>query len=304
MSLLVVGSIALDTIETPLGKAENALGGSAVYVAVAASYLASSVRIVGVVGGDFPSDAIDFLRERSIDVQGVEFVHEGKTFRWGGKYHTDMNVRDTLYTDLNVFEHFDPKIPPAYRKSEYVVLGNIDPILQQRVLEQVQSPKLIVCDTMNYWIDRKYQDLLDTLKLIHVLIINEEEARGIAQEINVIKSARSILNMGPRAIVVKQGEHGALLVTKETIFTTPGYPVEEVFDPTGAGDAFAGGFIGYLAKTGDISDDGLKRAVVYGSVLASYCIEDFSLAGLKDLSEDKLLTRAREFQKLSHVDGV
>jgi sugar/nucleoside kinase (ribokinase family) len=304
MSLLVVGSIALDTIETPLGKAESALGGSAVYVSVAASYLASPVRIVGVVGGDFPGDAIDFLRERSIDVEGLEVVREGKTFRWGGKYHTDMNVRDTLYTDLNVFEHFDPKIPPAYRESEYVVLGNIDPILQQRVLEQVRSPKLIVCDTMNYWIDRKYQDLLDTLKLIHVLIINEEEARGIAREINVIKSARSILNMGPRAVVVKQGEHGALLVTKETVFTTPGYPVEEVFDPTGAGDAFAGGFIGYLAKTADLSGDGLKRAVVYGGVLASYCIEDFSLAGLKDLTEDKLLARAREFQKLSHVDGV
>jgi sugar/nucleoside kinase (ribokinase family) len=304
MSLLVVGSIALDTIETPLGKAENALGGSAVYVAVAASYLASPVRIVGVVGGDFPGDAIDFLRERSIDVEGVEIVHKGKTFRWGGKYHTDMNVRDTLYTDLNVFEHFDPKIPPAYRKSEYVVLGNIDPILQQRVLEQVQSPKLIVCDTMNYWIDRKYQDLLDTLKLVHVLIINEDEARGIAREINVIKSARSVLNMGPRAVVVKQGEHGALLVTKETVFTTPGYPVEEVFDPTGAGDAFAGGFIGCLAKTGDLSDDGMKRAVVYGSVLASYCIEDFSLAGLKDLTEDKLLARAQEFQRLSRVDGV
>jgi sugar/nucleoside kinase (ribokinase family) len=304
MSLLVVGSIALDTIETPLGKAENALGGSAVYVAVAASYLASPVRIVGVVGGDFPGDAIDFLRERSIDVEGVEIVHKGKTFRWGGKYHTDMNVRDTLYTDLNVFEHFDPKIPLAYRKSEYVVLGNIDPTLQQRVLEQVQSPKLIVCDTMNYWIDRKYQDLLDTLKLVHVLIINEDEARGIAREINVIKSARSVLNMGPRAVVVKQGEHGALLVTKETVFTTPGYPVQEVFDPTGAGDAFAGGFIGCLAKTGDLSDDGMKRAVVYGSVLASYCIEDFSLAGLKDLTEDKLLARAQEFQKLSRVDGV
>jgi sugar/nucleoside kinase (ribokinase family) len=304
MSLLIVGSIALDTIETPLGKAEGALGGSAVYVSVAASYLASPVRIVGVVGGDFPGDAIDFLRERSIDVQGLEVVREGKTFRWGGKYHTDMNVRDTLYTDLNVFEHFDPKIPPAYRESEYVVLGNIDPILQQRVLQQVQSPKLIVCDTMNYWIDRKYQDLLDTLKLIHVLIINEEEARGIAREINVIKSARSILNMGPRAVVVKQGEHGALLVTKGSIFTTPGYPVEEVFDPTGAGDAFAGGFVGHLAKSGDLSDEGLKRAVVYGSVLASYCIEDFSLAGLKDLTENKLLERAREFHKLSHVDGV
>jgi sugar/nucleoside kinase (ribokinase family) len=304
MSLLVVGSIALDTIETPLGKAENALGGSAVYVAVAASYLASPIRIVGVVGGDFQGDAIEFLRERSIDVEGIEIIPEGKTFRWGGKYHTDMNVRDTLYTDLNVFEHFDPKIPPAYRKSEYVVLGNIDPVLQQRVLQQVQSPKLVVCDTMNYWIDRKYQDLLDTLKLIHVLIINEDEARGIAREINVIKSARSILNMGPRAVVVKQGEHGALLVTKGSVFTTPGYPVEEVFDPTGAGDAFAGGFVGHLAKSGDLSDEGLKRAVVYGSVLASYCIEDFSLAGLKDLNEDKLVARAQEFQKLSRIDGV
>ncbi|MGA9363361.1 MAG: PfkB family carbohydrate kinase [Bacteroidota bacterium] len=304
MSLLVVGSVALDTIDTPLGRAENALGGSAVYVAVAGSYLASPVRIVGVVGGDFPSEAIEFLRRRSIDLEGLEVVRDGKTFRWGGKYHSDLNVRDTLYTDLNVFEHFDPKIPPAYRKSDYVCLGNIDPVLQQKVLQQIDSPKLVVCDTMNYWIERKYQDLLDTLRLIDVLIVNDEEARGIAREANVLKSARCILDMGPRAVVVKKGEHGALLVTKTMVFTAPGYPLEEVHDPTGAGDAFAGGFTGYLAKTENLSDDSLKRALVYGSVLASFCIEKFSLAGLEGLTESQLSARVKEFQKLSHFDGV
>jgi sugar/nucleoside kinase (ribokinase family) len=304
VSLLVVGSIALDTIDTPLGTAENALGGSAVYVAVAGSYLASPVRIVGVVGGDFPAEAIEFLRGRSIDLEGLEIVREGKTFRWGGKYHRDLNVRDTLYTDLNVFEHFDPKIPPSYRKSDYICLGNIDPVLQQRVLEQVDSPKLVVCDTMNFWIERKYQDLLNTLGLIDVLIVNEDEARGIAREANLIKSARSILNMGPRAVVVKKGEHGAVLVTKMMVFTAPGYPVEEVYDPTGAGDAFAGGFAGYLAKTGDLSDENLKRAVVYGSVLASFCIEKFSVAGLEGLTESKLTARATEFLNLTRFDGV
>jgi sugar/nucleoside kinase (ribokinase family) len=304
VSLLVVGSIALDTIDTPLGRAENALGGSAVYVAVAGSYLASPVRIVGVVGGDFPSEAIEFLRRRSIDLEGLEVVRDGKTFRWGGKYHRDLNVRDTLYTDLNVFEHFDPKIPLAYKKSDYVCLGNIDPVLQQRVLQQIDSPKLVVCDTMNYWIDRKYQDLLDTLRLIDVLIVNDEEARGIARESNVLKSARRILDMGPRAVVVKKGEHGALLVTKTTVFITPGYPLEEVHDPTGAGDAFAGGFTGYLAKTNDLSDENLKRALVYGSVLASFCIEKFSIAGLEGLTESQLLARAKEFQRLSHFEGV
>jgi sugar/nucleoside kinase (ribokinase family) len=304
VSLLVVGSVALDTIDTPLGRAENALGGSAVYVAVAGSYLASPVRIVGVVGGDFPSEAIEFLRRRSIDLEGLEVVRDGKTFRWGGKYHSDLNVRDTLYTDLNVFEHFDPKIPPAYRKSDYVCLGNIDPVLQQKVLQQIDSPKLVVCDTMNYWIERKYQDLLDTLRLIDVLIVNDEEARGIAREANVLKSARCILDMGPRAVVVKKGEHGALLVTKTMVFTAPGYPLEEVHDPTGAGDAFAGGFTGYLAKTENLSDDSLKRALVYGSVLASFCIEKFSLAGLEGLTESQLSARVKEFQKLSHFDGV
>jgi sugar/nucleoside kinase (ribokinase family) len=304
VSLLVVGSIALDTIDTPLGRAENALGGSAVYVAVAGSYLASPVRLVGVVGSDFPSDAIEFLHRRSIDLEGLEIVRGGKTFRWGGKYHSDLNVRDTLYTDLNVFEHFDPKIPAAYRKSDYVCLGNIDPVLQQKVLQQIDSPKLVVCDTMNYWIERKYQDLLNTLRLIDVLIVNDEEARGIAREANVLKSARCILDMGPRAVVVKKGEHGALLVTKTMVFTAPGYPLEEVHDPTGAGDAFAGGFTGYLAKTENLSDDSLKRALVYGSVLASFCIEKFSLAGLEGLTESQLSARVKEFQKLSHFDGV
>jgi len=304
VSLLVVGSVALDTIDTPLGRAENALGGSAVYVAVAGSYLAAPVRLVGVVGGDFPSEAIELLRSRSIDLEGLEIVRDGKTFRWGGKYHSDLNVRDTLYTDLNVFEHFDPKIPAAYRKSDYVCLGNIDPVLQQKVLQQTDSPKLVVCDTMNFWIDRKYQDLLNTLRLIDVLIVNDEEARGIAREANVLKSARCILDMGPRAVVVKKGEHGALLVTKTMVFTAPGYPLEEVHDPTGAGDAFAGGFTGYLAKTENLSDDGLKRALVYGSVLASFCIEKFSLAGLEGLTESQLSARVKEFQKLSHFDGV
>jgi sugar/nucleoside kinase (ribokinase family) len=304
VSLLVVGSIALDTIDTPLGRAENALGGSAVYVALAGSYLASPVRIVGVVGGDFPPEAIGVLRARSIDLEGLEIIPEGKTFRWGGKYHSDMNVRDTLYTDLNVFEHFDPKIPPSYRKSEYVCLGNIDPILQQRVLQQIDSPKLIVCDTMNYWIERKYQDLLSTLRLIDVLIVNEEEAHAIAREANLVKAARSILNMGPRSVVVKKGEHGALLVTKTMVFFAPGYPVEEVHDPTGAGDAFAGGFVGYLAKTGGLSDDNLKRALVYGGVLASFCIEKFSIAGLQNLTDRQLIARALEFQNLTRLDGV
>ena len=304
MSLLVVGSVALDTIDTPLGRAENALGGSAVYVAVAGSYLAAPVRLVGVVGGDFPSEAIELLRSRSIDLEGLEIVRDGKTFRWGGKYHSDLNVRDTLYTDLNVFEHFDPKIPAAYRKSDYVCLGNIDPVLQQKVLQQTDSPKLVVCDTMNFWIDRKYQDLLNTLRLIDVLIVNDEEARGIAREANVLKSARCILDMGPRAVVVKKGEHGALLVTKTMVFTAPGYPLEEVHDPTGAGDAFAGGFTGYLAKTENLSDDGLKRALVYGSVLASFCIEKFSLAGLEGLTESQLSARVKEFQGLSRFDGV
>jgi len=304
VSLLVVGSVALDTIDTPLGRAENALGGSAVYVAVAGSYLTSPVRIVGVAGGDFPPDAIEFLRRRSIDLEGLEIVRDGKTFRWGGKYHSDLNVRDTLFTDLNVFEHFDPKIPAAYRKSDYVCLGNIDPAIQQRVLQQIDSPKLVVCDTMNYWIDRKYQDLLNTLRLVGVMIVNDEEARGIAREPNVLKAARCILQMGPRAVVVKKGEHGAVLVTKTTIFTTPGYPLEEVYDPTGAGDAFAGGFTGYLAKTEDLSDENLKRALVYGSALASFCIEKFSLAGLESLTEGQLLARVREFKRLSHFDGV
>jgi sugar/nucleoside kinase (ribokinase family) len=304
VSLLVVGSVALDTIDTPLGRAEDALGGSAVYVAVAGSYLTTPVRLVGVVGSDFPSDAIEFLRRRSIDLEGLEIVRDGKTFRWGGKYHSDLNVRDTLYTDLNVFEHFDPKIPAAYRESDYVCLGNIDPILQQRVLQQIDSPKLVVCDTMNFWIDRKYQDLLDTLHLVDVLIVNDEEARGIARQANVLKSARCILEMGPRAVVVKKGEHGALLVTKTMVFTTPGYPLEEVHDPTGAGDAFAGGFTGYLAKTENLSEDNLKRALVYGSVLASFCIEKFSLAGLEGLTESQLSARVKEFQGLSRFDGV
>jgi sugar/nucleoside kinase (ribokinase family) len=304
MSVLVVGSVALDTIDTPLGRAEDALGGSAVYAAVAASYLVAPVRLVGVVGGDFPSEGIEFLKSRSIDLEGLEIIKEGKTFRWAGRYHRDLNIRDTLFTHLNVFENFDPKIPPAYRKSEYVCLGNIDPLLQQRVLQQIEKPNLVVCDTMNYWIERKYKDLLQTLRLIDVLIVNDQEVCAIARDVNVIKAARCILKMGPRAVVVKKGQHGALLVTNGVVFSAPAYPFEQVHDPTGAGDAFAGGFTGYLAKTEELSDENLKRALIYGSVLASFCIEKFSVAGLKALSEVELTGRINEFRRLSHFDGL
>lgn len=304
MSLLVVGSIALDTIDTPLGRVEEALGGSAVYAAVAGSYLASPVRMVGVVGGDFPAEGIEFLRSRSIDLEGLEIIREGKTFRWAGKYHRDLNLRDTLYTHLNVFENFEPKIPPPYRQSRYICLGNIDPVLQHSVLDQIEAPKLVVGDTMNYWIERKYQELLQTLKHFGVLIVNEQEVCAIARELNLIKAARSILKMGPRVVVVKKGEHGALLVTNTMIFSSPAYPLEEVYDPTGAGDAFAGGFAGYLAKTEDLSDENLKRALVYGSALASFCIEKFGVGGLKALTPDRLTARVREFRNLSRFDGI
>jgi len=304
MSLLVIGSVALDTIETPKGRAENSLGGSAVYIALAGSYFASPVRLVGVVGGDFPPEEMEFLRSRAIDLEGLEIIKEGKTFRWGGRYHTDLNMRDTLYTDLNVFEKFNPKVPASYRRSEFVCLGNIDPILQSRVLGQIESPTLVVGDTMNYWIDRKYEELLKALRSFHVLIVNEQEARAIAQEENLIKAGKSILQMGPRAVVIKKGEHGAVLLTEKAVFVSPAYPLQEIHDPTGAGDVFAGGFTGYLAKTRDLSEENLKRAVIYGSAMASFCIEKFSVDGLRTLTQAQIQERVREFRSFSYFDEV
>ncbi|MBI1807363.1 MAG: sugar kinase [Ignavibacteria bacterium] len=302
MSLLVVGSVGIDTIETPFGRVTDVLGGSSTYIAIAASYFVTPIKLVGVVGGDFPKEYFDFLESRDIDLEGLQVIKSGKTFRWGGRYLYDLNTRDTLFTDLNVFEHFNPVIPESYRKTTYVCLGNIDPVLQRRVLEQIERPRLVVGDTMNFWIKGKNAELRETLKLMDVLVINEAEARQLTNEPNLIKAARTIMMLGPRVVIIKKGEHGALLVTESTIFVAPAYPLENINDPTGAGDAFAGGFIGWIAKMDDFSDESLKRAVIHGSTLASFCVERFSLERFKDLTYLEILDRFREFRELSKFD--
>ncbi len=302
MSVLVVGSLALDTIETPFGAVDNALGGSAIYIAVASSYFTNPIRLVGVVGGDFPADGIAFLEKRNIDLEGLQIVRDGKTFRWSGKYHYDLNVRDTLSTDLNVFETFDPKIPERYRKSRCVCLGNIDPIMQLHVLNQVENPRVVICDTMNYWIERKYAQLRETLERINILILNDSEARLLSREPNLIKAGRVIRSMGPSVVIIKKGEHGALMLTETIAFSAPAYPMENIFDPTGAGDAFAGGFAGWLARTDELSEENLKKAVIYGSTLASFCVEKFGVEGLADLTYLQIQDRFRQFRELSRFE--
>ncbi|MBI5473009.1 MAG: sugar kinase [Ignavibacteriae bacterium] len=302
MSVLVVGSVALDSIETPFGSAKSALGGSATYISAAASYFTAPIRLVGVVGGDFPKSGIEFLEARGVDLEGLEIIKSGRTFHWSGKYHYDLNNRDTLATDLNVFEKFDPKIPEKYKKSSYVCLGNIDPVLQRRVLEQIERPRLVICDTMNFWIEGKNAELRETLKAIDVVILNDSEARLLSKEPNLIKSARVIRGMGPKIVIIKKGEHGALLITEQTVFSAPAYPMENIFDPTGAGDTFAGGFVGWLGKTDDLSEENLKRAVIYGSAMASFCVEKFSVDGLADLTPLQIQDRFRAFRELSRFD--
>ncbi|MCL5035018.1 MAG: PfkB family carbohydrate kinase [Bacteroidetes bacterium] len=303
MGLLVVGSIALDTIETPFGRADRVAGGSAVYISAAASYFTAPIRLVGVVGSDFPKSEIEFLESRGIELEGLQVVEGGKTFHWSGRYHYDLNERDTLETQLNVFESFNPVLPESYRKSRYVLLGNIDPILQRRVIESMErKPDLIICDTMNFWIQGKHADLLETLKKVDILIVNDSEARQLASEPNLVRAAKKIMRLGPRIVIIKKGEHGALLFTNGTVFSAPAFPLESIYDPTGAGDAFAGGFIGHLARTEDFSDDNLKRAVIYGSVLASFCVGKFGIEGLKDLSEIEILGRYRDFIELSRFE--
>lgn len=301
MSLLVVGSVALDSIETPFGRADNALGGSAIFISVSSNYFTKPVRIVAVVGTDFPREHIDFLEEKMIDLEGLQRV-EGNTFRWGGRYHYDINQRDTLYTDLGVFERFNPVIPDSYKKSRYVCLGNIDPILQKHVLDQIEKPRLVVCDTMNLWINTRRNELVETLAFVDAVIVNDSEARLLTHEPNLIIAAKKILAMGPHIVIIKKGEHGAILMTENIFFSAPAFPLENIFDPTGAGDCFAGGFIGWLAKTEDLSDDNLKRAVIYGSTLASFCVEKFSLEGVKDLTYLDIVARFREFKTLTHFD--
>ena len=299
MGLLIVGSIGLDDIETPFDKVQNALGGSTTYISLAASYFTGPIEIVGIVGDDFPKEHMKMLEDHNVDLEGLEIVEGAKTFRYGCKYHYDLNVRDSLYTHLNVFEKFDPQLPEKSKKSSYVILGNIAPKLQLSVLDQLQNPKFVVCDTMNFWINGAIDDLLKVLKRVNVLIINDSEARLLSNEPNLIKAAHKIFKMGPEYLIIKKGEHGALLFGAETVFSAPAYPMENIFDPTGAGDAFAGGFTGYLHKNRDFTFDNLKRAVVYGSIMASFCVEKFSTKGLENLSPLEIRNRFIEFRDLS-----
>lgn len=304
MSLLVVGSLALDTIETPFGKAERKVGGSATFISVAASYFIQPVRLVGVVGGDFPKDELSFLEEREIDLEGLQIIEDGKTFHWHGRYNYDLNTRDSITTQLNVFADFDPVIPAPFKKSQYICLGNINPELQKKVYFQLENPKLVIADTMNFWIEGKNDALLDVLQYINVFILNDSEARELAKEFNLFKAARKIQNMGPKIVIIKKGEHGALLFYENELFTAPAYPLESIYDPTGAGDSFAGGFIGYISKTEDLSYENMKRAVVYGSTVASFCVEKFSIEGLRDLSHFEIKDRFNEFKRFSAFEPV
>jgi sugar/nucleoside kinase (ribokinase family) len=293
----VVGSVAFDTIETPLGRAEEVLGGSATHFAVAASYFAS-VSLVGVVGEDFPDAEREYLASRDIDLSGLE-VRPGRTFRWTGRYHEDMNVRDTLELQLNVFANFRPTLSEAVRAAPIVFLANIDPQLQESVLEQFDDPSVVACDTMNHWIETAREPLEELLPRVDLLVLNDEEARLLARETNVPRAARRILELGPRSVLVKRGEYGAILFSSDSVFAVPAYPLEEVFDPTGAGDTFAGGVVGYLAATGERSEGGLRRAIVYGTVLASYVVEDFGGQRLRTLTRDDIDRRYRQFVALT-----
>jgi len=298
--VLIVGSVAIDSVRTPLGEREAALGGAATFSATAASFFAP-VDLVGVVGEDFPEEHLAFLEGRGINLEGLQRA-PGKTFHWRGYYDYDVNQAHTLATHLNVFEHFRPVIPASYRRAEYVFLANIDPELQLEVLEQVERPKLTFCDTMNFWIEGKREALLEVLKRVDVVFMNDAEARELCGTFSLVRAGRQLLDLGPRAAIVKKGEHGAVLFTREGHFSAPSYPLEEVRDPTGAGDTFAGGFIGYVAHRDDPSEPNLRRAVVHGSVLASFNVEDFSLDRLRTLTQAEIRERYREFQRIAFFD--
>jgi sugar/nucleoside kinase (ribokinase family) len=297
MSILCVGSVALDSVETPFGKAERVLGGSAVYFSAAATVF-NPVQMVGVVGDDYPLDDLAFLKGRGADLSGIEQA-SGESFFWAGRYHYDLNTRDTLETKLGVFADFEPKIPEAFRDARFVFLGNIDPGLQHDVLDQVTAPDVVACDTMNFWIEGARDRLLDLLGRVRILLVNDEEVRQLAGEPNLLKAARWVQERGPEIVVVKKGEHGAILFADDWIFYVPGYPLEEVFDPTGAGDAFAGGFMGHLARANSMGADDLRRAMVYGSALGSFACERFSVERLKDLDGSQVHDRVEEFRRIT-----
>ena len=302
MSILIVGSLAFDDIETPFGRSDNTLGGSSTYIALSASYFTDSIQMVGVVGSDFEDKHFDLLHSRNIDTKGVQMVEDGKTFRWAGRYHYDMNTRDTLDTQLNVFADFDPVVPHQYRNAEFVCLGNIDPELQLKVLDQISKPKLVILDTMNFWIEGKPDELKKTLERVDIFILNDSEARLLSGDPNLVKSARIIRNMGPKTLIIKKGEHGALLFTESGIFSAPAYPLESIYDPTGAGDTFAGGFIGHLSRCETITDTEMRRAVLYGSAMASFCVEKFGTEKIAAIDLLEIEDRFQSFRELSRID--
>jgi len=303
MSLLVVGTVAFDAIETPFGKTDKIVGGAASYIALASSYFTKNINLVSVVGDDFPQDFMNTLKAQGVNLDGLQIKQGQKSFFWSGRYHNDMNSRDTLDTQLNVLADFDPIVPEAYKDCDFLMLGNLMPSIQQKVLSQLSKrPKLIVLDTMNFWMDIAMPELMETLKNIDVLTINDSEARQLSGEYSLVKAAQKILAMGPKVLVIKKGEHGALLFNKEEVFFAPALPLEDVFDPTGAGDSFAGGFIGYLAKTKDISFDNMKRAIIFGSAMASFTVEKFGTERLIGLSQADVDDRVQEFVDLVQFD--
>ncbi|WP_345599786.1 PfkB family carbohydrate kinase [Salinimicrobium sp. 3283s] len=297
--LLIVGTVAFDAIETPFGKTDKILGGAATYIGLSAAQFDIKSAIVSVVGEDFPQEYLDLLKNRNIDLSGTEIIKGGKTFFWSGKYHNDLNSRDTLDTQLNVLADFQPVVPEDFKSPDVVMLGNLHPLVQLSVLEQIERPKLVVLDTMNFWMDNTWDDLMKVIGKVDALTINDEEARQLTDEYSLVKAARKIAEMGPKYVVIKKGEHGALLFHNEQIFFAPALPLEEVFDPTGAGDTFAGGFTGYLAHTGDISFKNMKNAVIYGSNLASFCVEKFGTERMQNLKKEEVHQRLEEFKSLT-----
>lgn len=302
MDILVIGSVAFDSVETPFGRGDDVLGGSATYFSTSASFF-TGVQLVAVVGEDFPEEPRQFLRSRGVDLDGLQ-TRPGQTFRWKGRYGYDLNEAHTLETHLNVFETFHPQLPENYRQAKYVFLANIDPELQLEVLQQVERPQLIACDTMNFWIEGKRDALVRTLGHVDILVINEAEVRQLAGEANLVKASRAVLAMGPKTLVVKRGEYGVLVFSAHSVFSAPAYPLEEVFDPTGAGDTFAGGFMGYLAATNNLNDETIRKATVFGSVMASFTVEDFSLNRLRQLEWSEIEARFRHFQALTSFEGL
>ncbi|MBS1753616.1 MAG: sugar kinase [Ferruginibacter sp.] len=303
MSVICVGTMAFDAIETPFGKTDKIIGGSGTYVAYAASNFLTPVQQISIVGYDFPEEEMNELKKRGVQLEGVEIVKDKKSFFWSGKYHLDMNSRDTLVTDLNVLEDFNPVVPDSYQGASFLMLGNLMPKLQMSVIDQLKvRPKLIVMDTMNFWMDVAMDDLKAVLKKVDVLLVNDAEARQLSGELSLVKAAREIINMGPQFLIIKKGEHGALLFHKDHVFFAPALPLEEVFDPTGAGDTFAGGFIGHLAKTGDISYENMKTAIIVGSAMASFCVEKFGPDRLKEINKEDIDARLAEFVQLVNFD--